>query len=161
IDLMDARAAVVAENKERIDLLRAAIAVAGAHPVTPERAEQLNQRLLALDPDDRRARARLLQFNRRAGRYRELAPLLADSITRLGEVESEERHLIVAERVRVLDRALEAAEEAESAVRAELERHPNDEALLLWVAANHRRRGDEAGYVAARQKQVKLLPARL
>ena len=162
IDLMDARAAVVTDKRERIELLRGAIAVAAAHPVAAERAEQLNQRLLALDPDDRRARARLLQFHRSAGRYAELAPLLAEAIARFGQDDaSEERRLLVAERVRLLDLALDAAGETEALVRSELSRTPNDESLLLWLAGHQRRRGDHAGYAATRQQQVRLLPPRI
>ncbi len=161
IELMDARAAVVTDQRERIELLRGAIAVASAHPIAVERAEQLNQRLLALDPDDRRARARLLQFHRSAGRHAELAPLLAEATARLGDDAPEERRLLVAERVRLYDRALDAAGEAEALVRAELQRTPNDESLLLWLAGYQHRRGDQAGYLAARQQQVRLLPPRL
>jgi tetratricopeptide (TPR) repeat protein len=184
IDLMSARADVVTDERERVELIRGAIAIAASRAVGSERAEQLNQRLLALDPSDRRARARLLQFHRRAGRWSQLAALLADTLSRLGEDASEERRLIVAERVRVLDRALERSApparpssagddaarsapvaeqsaEAEALVLAELERTPNDEALLVWLAGYQLRRGDRAGHAATRQRQVRLLPPRL
>jgi tetratricopeptide (TPR) repeat protein len=161
IDLMSARATVVTDERERIELIRAAIGVATRQAAGSERAEQLNQRLLALDPNDRRARGRLLQFHRRAGRWAQLAPLLADTLARLGDDASEERRLVVAERVRVLDRALDAPAEAEALVQAELERTPNDEQLLLWLAAYQLRRGDRAANAATRQRQVRLLPPRL
>ncbi|HEX8950389.1 MAG TPA: hypothetical protein VF945_01020, partial [Polyangia bacterium] len=106
--------------------------------------------------------ARLLQFHRSAGRYAALAPLLAEAAARFGDDDvSEERRLLVAERVRLLGLALDAAGEAEALVRAELARTPNDEALLLWLARHQHQSGDLAGYAGSRQQQVRLLPPRL
>lgn len=154
VDLMEQRAAALAEKRARVETLERALAVCDEHPTVPaERRERLCLRLIGLEPDHEGVRRRLLRLYRSGARYEELQALLQASLERTPDDEG-----LQAERIRVLDLALGRTAEAEQLLKAALERRPDDAGALLYLASMALRRGEREAHLKLRERHAEGLP---
>jgi tetratricopeptide (TPR) repeat protein len=160
VELMEARAAALAESRARAEVLERAIALAEEHREVPaELRERLYRALLQLKPEHVATRQQLLRLYRAHGRYDELEKLLAATETRLAG--SELSWLLGSERARVLDRMLDKSPEAEALLAERLKAEPGHREALAALASLKQRRGDREGWLKLRADEAKLLPPRL
>jgi tetratricopeptide (TPR) repeat protein len=143
--LLDKELAVETQASRKQRLLETLVTLREVRLEDPTGAADAQKQLSALLPDDQRARLRLIELLRAAGRFAEAADELQALADKLGSDQGDRRAELFLERAEILERRVEDMEGAAAAYKAVLALRPGEPRAVHAVEAISRQRAAKSG----------------